>query len=139
MGAFVFGAVLGGIAGAAYGLFTAPQAGAVTRQRLIDQARGIVQQTEQVLSALVDEGERLVESGRASIAAMTERVTKPADVPAAGPAGTDEVIASEPVPPETPAPTDEVIEGPRPAMPEPLQPSDGDVIAARDAASGDRS
>lgn len=141
VGAFVFGVVLGGIAGAAYGLWTAPQAGAMTRQRLTDQARSIVQQAEQVMAALVDEGERLIESGRSSIAALAERAPKterePEPAVPAAPAAADEVIATVPVPPATPTPTDEVIEGPRPASPPP-QSAPGESDTAHETAGGGR-
>jgi len=41
--AFVVGAVLGGAAGAAYGLFSAPQAGRRTRDQLAEHADALVQ------------------------------------------------------------------------------------------------
>jgi len=50
--AFVVGAVLGGVAGAAYGLFSAPQAGRRTRGQLAEQGDAVVQRLADGVAAL---------------------------------------------------------------------------------------
>lgn len=88
--AFVVGALLGGLAGATYTLFNAPQAGSQTRAQLAEQLNGLNGQLGTATAKLGEQGERLGQRATATVAALTERVTGDAAVVDAATARTAE-------------------------------------------------
>ena len=73
--AFVVGALLGGVAGATYTLFNAPQAGAQTRAQLAEQVTALTGQLSTATAKLGEQGERLGQRATATVTTLTERVT----------------------------------------------------------------
>ena len=57
-GAFVFGAIIGGLAGAAVTLFRAPQSGAETRAQLAAQADALTLRANEALAGRFGDGRR---------------------------------------------------------------------------------
>lgn len=138
--AFVVGAVVGGVAGAAYGLFSAPQAGRRTRGQLAEQADALVQrladgvaalraQTGSTVAQVSDTVEGLVGRGHGPDRDDTNPIVVDAE-PAftlPDPLEPDPIVATDPdadrtadiapvvlgVPTADPA-TDVVLDGPRP-------------------------
>ncbi len=142
--AFVVGALLGGVAGAACTLFNAPQSGSQTRAQLAEQFGALTGQLGATVAKLGEQGEQLGQRATATVSTLTERVGGGASTTAADPATeritepiillpdpleSDPVVLAEPVPADTVAPSgaatvgglpagddlDHVIDGPRPA------------------------
>jgi len=129
--AFFVGAIVGGLAGTAYALWTAPQAGARTRAQLAERLAGLTARAGQTIATVRAESAQLIERAVETVSAFAgpePKVPLPAH---REPAVAEDVILipepGEPAPPapvpgaieERPAPpadADIVIEGPRPTM-----------------------
>ena len=112
--AFVVGALLGGVAGAVYTLFNAPQAGADTRAQLAEQFGAATSRVDAAATRLGAEGGRLIEQASATVATLTERV------------GRDESSGAG-----------ETITEPVLLLPDPLEPDPVVLDPTRDAAIDD--
>ena len=131
--AFVVGAILGGVAGATYTLFNAPQAGAQTRAQLAERRDAIAERLATAIAEVDGRVRRLVAQAGAAASSVAERLASArpgsAPVPAAEVEVATEPVAEpvftlpdplEPDPVVREEPTvgmgeDIVIEGPRPA------------------------
>ena len=128
--AFVVGAILGGVAGATYTLFNAPQAGAQTRAQLAERRDAVAERLAAAIAEVDGRVRRLVAQVGAAARPVVERLASarpgsaPAEVevatePAAEPVFTlPDPLEPDPVVREEPAAgmgEDIVIEGPRPA------------------------
>ncbi len=71
--AFIVGAILGGLAGAGYTLFQAPQAGAQTRAQLAEQVAWLTGRLRTAASPLVERSQALGQQATATVSTLTER------------------------------------------------------------------
>lgn len=115
--AFIVGAMLGGLVGAAVTLFRAPQSGAQTRAQLAAGAEALTQRLSQTTGQLGGEVQRAADRVTAPISGLTDRHE----------AGAPDMTGMVPHPREHLEPAAEVI-----LLPDPLEP-DPVVEAAPDA------
>ncbi|WP_108671318.1 YtxH domain-containing protein [Peribacillus acanthi] len=77
-GSFLFGAIIGGLVGAATALFLAPKSGRELRSDLNNQARIFNDKTEKIRQTAVEKGTEFVEVAKSKTGTITETVTKQA-------------------------------------------------------------
>ena len=94
--AFVVGAVLGGLLGGAYTLFTAPQSGAQTRSELVARWNALTGGVASKAATLDGEVRQLVSSAEAAVSPLAERLHRDrADTAVAAEAVEVEVATAE--------------------------------------------
>jgi hypothetical protein len=114
--AFVVGAILGGLAGAAWTLFNAPRSGAETRAEL---ARAVERVVRGVGEAVTGARDRVRDAGERA----ADRVALALDSVAGGAGGPVDLLAVEP-----PAPADGLETASSPAATAPPAAATGDVV-----------
>lgn len=77
-GSFLFGAIVGGLVGAATALFLAPKSGRELRSDLNNQARILNDKTEKIRQTAMEKGTELVEVAKSKTGTITDTVTKQA-------------------------------------------------------------
>ncbi|WP_163101199.1 YtxH domain-containing protein [Peribacillus alkalitolerans] len=77
-GSFLFGAIIGGLVGAATALFLAPKSGRELRSDLNNQARILNDKTEKIRQTAMEKGTELVEVAKSKTGTITDTVTKQA-------------------------------------------------------------
>jgi gas vesicle protein len=78
-GSFLFGALIGGLVGAATALFLAPKSGRELRSDINNQARIINDKTEKIRQVAVEKGTEFVEVAKTKTGTITDTVTKQAN------------------------------------------------------------